>query len=296
MVTTRSTKQLSVKDMFQRQKSDLKEEQVNLPPVEETKSKPTEVMEKRKRAPSEELTLPLPKQIEVETTDTLVGQDNQTIPSSPKRVKLTETEPTPTVELIACTNTTMPDTYSYKDISDNQMKIVSWNVNSLNAAMKKGFLDYVKAEKPDILCLQETKLNQTPKDILKKEYKYQYWWCCNSGKKGYAGSAVLSKIEPLNVTYGLEDTDLDDSGRVITLEFEEYYLIACYIPNAGEKLVRLKYREEWDIKMKNMLENLNAKKPVIWAGDLNVAHQEIDLARPAQNRNKYNGNLIYSLL
>ncbi|ORX84008.1 hypothetical protein K493DRAFT_239487 [Basidiobolus meristosporus CBS 931.73] len=183
----------------------------------------------------------------------------------------------------------MPGTYSYEELPENQIKLVSWNVNSLNAAMKKGFLEYVKAENPDILCLQETKLNQAPKDVLKKEYKYQYWPCCQSGKKGYAGTAILSRIEPLQVTYGLDDSDLDDEGRVITLEFEAYFLVACYIPNAGEKLVRLKFREEWDVKMSEMLDKLNAKKPVIWAGDLNVAHEEIDLARPAQNRNKTPG-------
>ncbi|KAI9146140.1 Endonuclease/exonuclease/phosphatase [Paraphysoderma sedebokerense] len=182
----------------------------------------------------------------------------------------------------------MPLSYDFLQkykTTPGQLKIVSWNVNSLNASLKKGFKFYVEAENPDILCLQETKLNDPMHGLFSKGlYPWQYF-THSQDKKGYSGSAIFSKVKPLNVTYGLPSTDLDNEGRLITLEFSKFYLVAAYVPNAGEGLKRLDYKQEWDKEMKRYLNELDGKddKYLIWAGDLNVAHQEIDLARPKTN-------------
>jgi exodeoxyribonuclease III len=132
--------------------------------------------------------------------------------------------------------------------------------------------------------LQETKVNEIPGLLFPKtEYPYQYFAIPSNGKKGYAGTAILSKIKPLAVTYGMEPKDLDEEGRVITLEFKQVYLVASYVVNAGEGLKRLDFKQKWDQATLQYIKKLDKIKPVIWCGDLNVSHREIDLARPATN-------------
>ena len=164
------------------------------------------------------------------------------------------------------------------------MKLISWNVNGIRAVLKKDFEQIIEKINPDILCIQETKAHLSQVDKLLAEFSYHYW---NSAKKkGYAGTAVFSKIKPLQVTYGLKQQatdEEDEEGRIITLEFKEYYLITVYVPNAQHELVRLKYREVWDKEFLAMIKKLEAKKPIIFCGDMNVAHQEIDLANPKAN-------------
>lgn len=160
------------------------------------------------------------------------------------------------------------------------MKIVSWNVNGIRAVLKKGFLDFVEKEKPDILCIQETKAHPDQVDEILKEYEHHFW--NPAEKKGYSGTAVFSKIKPIQVTYG--DGPMNDKeGRVITLEFDKYYLVNVYTPNSKRGLERLEGRQEWDKNFLKFVRNLEKKKPVIFCGDLNVAHKEVDIARPDDN-------------
>jgi len=166
--------------------------------------------------------------------------------------------------------------------TEKEMKIVSYNVGSLNASLKKGFKNYLEAENPDIICIQETKVNAPTHDISRKDYPYQYW-TFSTVKKGYSGCAVFSKIKPLSVEYGIGCAKFDDEGRNLVLEFENYYLIATYVPNAGNKLVRLDFKQEYSSTIEKFFKKLEEKKPIIWAGDLNVAHQKIDLAKPDSN-------------
>ncbi|OMJ21829.1 DNA-(apurinic or apyrimidinic site) lyase [Smittium culicis] len=181
-------------------------------------------------------------------------------------------------------NKVMPTDYSFiKEKPEGCLKIVSYNVNSLSAAIKKGFKEYVKAENPDILCLQETKLN-TPMAFLFPNNEYPHiTWNSSTTKKGYSGTAVFSKIKPLKVTKKLGIPEFDNEGRFISLEFETFYLVAAYVPNSGMKLERLDKRREFDAKMNEYLTSLEKEKPVIYTGDLNVSHNEIDLARPDTN-------------
>lgn len=162
------------------------------------------------------------------------------------------------------------------------MKIISWNVNGLRAVMRKGFHDFVAAQSPDIICLQEIKARQEQVELDLDEYA-GYW---NSAQKpGYSGTLILSKIEPLSVKYGLGIEDLDGEGRVITLEFPGCYLTNVYTPNAQRELTRLEYRtQKWDRAFLKFLQSLERTKPVIFCGDLNVAHKEIDLANPKTNQ------------
>ena len=160
------------------------------------------------------------------------------------------------------------------------MKLISWNVNGIRACLDKGFLDFFKAEDADVFCLQETKMQKGQAEIDTPGY-HQYW---NSAvKKGYSGTAVFTKEEPIDVKYGIEGLH-DDEGRVITLEFEKYFLVCCYTPNAQEGLKRLGYRCEFEDDMREYLSGLRDKKPVVYCGDLNVAHKEIDLKNPKTNR------------
>ncbi len=160
------------------------------------------------------------------------------------------------------------------------LKLISWNVNGLRAVMNKGFKDFFEKENADILCLQETKLQEGQIDFDPEGY-FVYW---NSAiKKGYSGTAVFSKIKPKDVKYGLGIEEHDQEGRVITLEFDNFYLVNCYTPNSKRELERLDYRMQWEDAFRNYLINLNNKKPVIMCGDLNVAHKEIDLKNPASN-------------
>ena len=166
------------------------------------------------------------------------------------------------------------------------MKIISWNVNGIRAVLKKGFLDFVEKENPDILCLQETKAHPEQVDISLSQYPHHYW---NSAeKKGYSGTAIFSKVEPISMTEKIGH-EFDSEGRVIALEFEKFYLVNVYTPNSGRGLVRLELRQEWDHKFSKFLKNLEKKKPGILCGDLNVAHKEIDLKNPKSNYNKTAG-------
>lgn len=161
------------------------------------------------------------------------------------------------------------------------MKLVSWNVNGLRACLGKGFLDFFSAADADAVCLQETKMHQEQADLELPGYQ-QFW---NSAeKKGYSGTAVFTRVPPLNVTYGIGMAEHDREGRVITVEYEPFYLVNCYTPNAQRELARLEYRMKWEDDFRAYLMSLDAKKPVVLCGDLNVAHQEIDLKNPKTNR------------
>ncbi|MDO5714637.1 MAG: exodeoxyribonuclease III [Tissierellia bacterium] len=160
------------------------------------------------------------------------------------------------------------------------MKLISWNVNGLRAAMRKGFMDYFQELDADIFCLQEIKLQEGQIEMDLPGY-HQYW--NYAVKKGYSGVAVFTKEEPIHVTYGLGIEEHDQEGRVITCEFEDFYFVACYTPNSKRKLERLEYRMVWEDDMRKYLKSLDEKKPVIYTGDLNVAHKEIDLANPDTN-------------
>ncbi len=160
------------------------------------------------------------------------------------------------------------------------MKLVSWNVNGLRACVKKGFLDYFHEINADIFCVQETKLQPDQINLELDGYE-QYW---NSAeKKGYSGTAVFSRIKPLSVQYGLKLEAYDGEGRVITLEFEDFYLVNVYTPNSQRELTRLDFRMDWEDTFRQYLTSLEGKKPVVLCGDLNVAHQEIDLKNPKTN-------------
>ncbi|MBC2723628.1 exodeoxyribonuclease III [Desulfosporosinus sp.] len=161
------------------------------------------------------------------------------------------------------------------------MKLISWNVNGIRACVKKGFLDFIQKENADIVCLQETKVQEDQIPFNLDGY-YQYW---NSAqKKGYSGTAIFSKIEPVNIVFGMGKEEHDKEGRLITLEFEKYYVVTVYAPNSQRGLARLDYRMQWEDDFLNYLKDLESTKPVIFCGDLNVAHQEIDLKNPSSNR------------
>ena len=161
------------------------------------------------------------------------------------------------------------------------MKMVSWNVNGLRACVTKGFVDIFNKLDADIFCLQETKLQEGQIDLPVEGY-YQYWNYAE--KKGYSGTAIFTKKEPLAVTNGIEIDEHNTEGRVITLEFEDFFFVTCYTPNSQNELKRLDYRMKWEDDFREYLLRLNKKKPVILCGDLNVAHNEIDLKNPKTNR------------
>ncbi len=161
------------------------------------------------------------------------------------------------------------------------MKFISWNVNGLRACMGKGFMDFFNAENADFFCLQETKL-QAGQIAMDLPDHRDYWNYAE--KKGYSGTAIFAKKEPLSVTLGIGVEELDNEGRVVTLEYDNFYIVTCYTPNAQRELARLDHRMKWDEAFRSFLKNLDEKKPVIVCGDLNVAHQEIDLKNPKSNR------------
>ena len=161
------------------------------------------------------------------------------------------------------------------------MKFISWNVNGLRACIQKGFLDFFAGSDADFFCLQETKLQEGQLHLELPGY-YQHW--CYAEKKGYSGTAIFAKEAPLTVSYGLGIPELDDEGRLITLEYANFYLVTCYTPNAQRELARLDHRLKWDTAFREYLMKLDAQKPVILCGDLNVAHKEIDLKNPSSNR------------
>ena len=165
------------------------------------------------------------------------------------------------------------------------MKLVSWNVNGLRAVVNKGFEDFFRDINADVFCVQETKMQEKQvDDKLKNIFDGYYCYWNSAEKKGYSGTAVFSKIKPLNVTYGIGIEEHDKEGRVITVEYENFYLVNCYTPNAKRELERLDYRMVWEDEFRNYLLKLNEKKPVVLCGDLNVAHEEIDLKNPKTNR------------
>ena len=161
------------------------------------------------------------------------------------------------------------------------MKFISWNVNGLRACVGKGFLDFFKEADADIFCLQETKLQEGQIDLDLPSY-HQYWNYAE--KKGYSGTAIFAKQEPLSVSYGIGMEEHDHEGRVITLEYPDFYFITVYTPNSQNELARLDYRMKWEEDFLSYLKKLEEHKPVIFCGDLNVAHQEIDLKNPKSNR------------
>lgn len=160
-------------------------------------------------------------------------------------------------------------------------KMISWNVNGLRACVGKGFMDIFHDLDADIFCIQESKLQEGQIDLDLPGY-YQYW--NYAVKKGYSGTALFTKDKPIHVTYGLGIEEHDNEGRVITAEFEEYFVVTCYTPNSKDGLLRLPYRMEWEDAFLAYLKGLEEKKPVIFCGDLNVAHKEIDLKNPKSNR------------
>lgn len=169
------------------------------------------------------------------------------------------------------------------------MKIVSWNVNGIRAAVKKDFLNEVKTSKADIYCVQETKAQDDQVLEALKDLEGYKINCVSAEKKGYSGVAIFSKKEPLSISSGIGMEEHDNEGRVLCAEFEEFYIINVYVPNSGAGLKRLDYRAEWDLALARYLRELRKKKPVVITGDFNVAHQPIDLARPKANYNKTSG-------
>lgn len=161
------------------------------------------------------------------------------------------------------------------------MKLISWNVNGIRACVTKGFLDYFKEEDADIFCIQESKMQEGQLDLELEGY-YQYWNYAK--KKGYSGTAIFTKKEPISVNYGIGIEEHDQEGRVITLEFDNFYMVTVYTPNSQNELARLDYRMTWEDAFKDYLNSLKANKPVIVCGDMNVAHKEIDLKNPKTNR------------
>ena len=161
------------------------------------------------------------------------------------------------------------------------MKLISWNVNGIRAAMGKGFLDFVQEESPDILCIQETKMQEGQAEVPLEGY-HQYW--CSAEKKGYSGTAVFTKEEPISVSRGIGVDVHDHEGRVLTLEYDGFYLVNVYVPNSQNELKRLDYRMEWEDAFRAYLKELEKTRPVITCGDFNVAHREIDLKNPKTNR------------
>jgi exodeoxyribonuclease-3 len=161
------------------------------------------------------------------------------------------------------------------------MKLISWNVNGLRAALRKNFLAYLESEQPDCLCLQETRC--TPEEVGQLwPAAYTAFWN-PAEKRGYSGTALFTRTRPLAVTRGLGKPAHDGEGRVLTAEFEDYFLISVYVPNAQRELTRLDYRQEWDVEFRSYLKRLERRKPVVCCGDFNVAHTELDLANPKAN-------------
>ncbi len=163
------------------------------------------------------------------------------------------------------------------------MKIISWNVNGIRAVLKKGFIDFIDEHNPDVLCIQETKAHPEQVELELEQYPYKYW---NSAeKKGYSGTGIFSKVEPMGVANDMDIQIHDTEGRVITCEFENYYLVTVYTPNSKRDLSRLDYRQnQWDVDFLKFVKSLEQDKPVIFCGDLNVAHTELDLANPQSNK------------
>lgn len=162
------------------------------------------------------------------------------------------------------------------------MKILTWNVNGLRACIKKDFIENMKKLKMDAICIQETKLQKDQVPVEIEDLKLKSYWHFAT-KKGYSGTAILSKVEPISVTYGIGSSSHDDEGRTVTLEYEDFYLVNAYVPNAQPELKRIDFRTDWEAKLLKYLKKLDKKKAIVYCGDLNVAHEEIDLKNPKQN-------------
>jgi exodeoxyribonuclease-3 len=160
------------------------------------------------------------------------------------------------------------------------LKIITWNVNGLRSCMAKGFIDFFRSSDADIFCIQETKMQQG-EDVLTEGYK-EFW--NDAEKKGYSGTVVFSRTEPLNVSCGLGEEDSDNEGRVITLEYKDFFAVNAYVPNAGEGLKRLEFRLKWDKRFRAYLKSLDERKPIIAVGDFNVAHKSVDIKNASSNR------------
>lgn len=160
------------------------------------------------------------------------------------------------------------------------MKFISWNVNGFRACLTKGFEEFFNEQNADFFCIQETKMQPDQADFKPEGY-YQYWY--SAEKKGYSGTAVFTKYEPISVWYGLDIDKHDHEGRAITLEYDNFYLLCVYTPNSKRELARLDYRMEWEDDLREYIKSLDTTKPVIYCGDLNVAHEEIDLKNPKTN-------------
>lgn len=161
------------------------------------------------------------------------------------------------------------------------MKLISWNVNGLRAVLKKNFYEFVNEADPDILCIQETKMQEGQADVELPGY-HKYW--CSAEKKGYSGTLTLTREEPVNVTYNMGVDKHDHEGRIVNCEFPDFYMVNVYVPNSQNELARLDYRMEWEDDFFDYIKELEKKKPVIICGDMNVAHKEIDLKNPRTNR------------
>jgi exodeoxyribonuclease III len=169
------------------------------------------------------------------------------------------------------------------------MKIISFNVNGVRAITKKTFIDDVRTMNPDILCLQETKANDAQTEEALQAFDEYFIYTSSAVRPGYSGTAVLTKMKPISVSFGIGMEEHDQEGRTIVAEYDHFYLVNCYVPNSGSELARLDYREQWDADLLAFLLKLESKKPVVFCGDLNVAHRAIDLANPKVNYNKSAG-------
>lgn len=170
------------------------------------------------------------------------------------------------------------------------LNLICWNVNGIRSIIKKDFLKDIKTLAPDIICLQETKASvEEAKKVLQLMPEYKSFVNDSKARKGYSGTAILSKTEPISVSYDMAIEEHDQEGRVVTAEFMDFFLVTVYTPNSGEGLKRLEYRERWDEEFRKYVVRLNRRKPVIVCGDFNVAHQEIDIARPKENYNRSAG-------
>lgn len=165
------------------------------------------------------------------------------------------------------------------------MRLISWNVNGIRSILKKGFLDFIKKENPDILCLQETRAEPTEVELPLPVY--HAYWNFAPAQPGYSGTAIFTKAKPSDVTYGMRNPKHDGEGRIITAEFKDFYLVNVYVPNSKRDLSRLPYRQEWDQDFLKFLKELEKGKPVVFCGDLNVAHKEFDLTNPETNHKNH---------
>ncbi|KAG0040522.1 hypothetical protein BGZ82_001848 [Podila clonocystis] len=221
----------------------------------------------------------------IKTETTVSAQSSSTAPTAPSLSKKVSGSKVP-IRGDAPTNTVMPNPLVLPSTPEGCVKIASWNVSGLNASLKKGFKTYINAENADFICIQEHKVNQPLMNLVDPKVYPFSWWGFEKEKKGYAGVAIFSKITPINVTAGLPTHPNPDvtKGRVVTLEFPTCFVVGCYVPNAGQGLVRLSERMLWDVAMKSWLKQLKEKgKQIIWTGDLNVCHKAIDLRNPETN-------------